>query len=41
MKEKGILGEVERKLGRPLSKDIEMRVKQFYRDGQYSRVKGL
>lgn len=38
MKEKGILGEVERKLGRLLSKAIEMRVKPFYRDDQYSRL---
>jgi hypothetical protein len=38
MKERGILGEVESKLGRPLSKDTELRVKQFYRDDQYSRL---
>ncbi len=38
MKENSILEEVELKLGRPLSKDSEMRVKQFYRDDQHSRL---
>ena len=38
IKEKAILGEMEPKLGRPLSEDIEMRIKQFYENDQYSRL---
>lgn len=38
LKEKGVLGDVEPKLGRPLSKQVEERIKSFYQNDEYSRV---
>ena len=38
MKEKGILGDIEPKLGKPISKEVEVRVKDFFQSDEYTRL---
>jgi hypothetical protein len=38
LKDKGVLGDIEPKLGRPLAKAVEERIKNFYYNDEYSRL---